>query len=524
MTEVIQQRLERGVLLYQQDRFERALVEALAALAEDASDARAHALASCCHVQLGRAKEAEIAAREAVRCAPDMPFGWETLCDALFIQGRDIEAIEAIDCALDLDPERASSHVQRARSLRRQSRPVEAMQALQEAMELEPENTSALTLRAQILEEQHLDASASESTGDLLRLEAENAEAHALRGWIALRKRDLAVAEESLGESLRLDPHGSDARNGLVALHKLRHPLLRWLGPGWRAPRSSGDPGDEKEQARSEKSFGLFFKLSLFPAVLATKYLLAPADLATWAAWCIAAAGGFFAALILAAVLLGVWEVSRAFLREAPSLVGSLVHGLLIEPLGDLVLAASRSGRRVLPTGRLLFACSVWGAALILAAISLALFHFGAWALARSALAVLVFLPFLLGLWPGDARRWQLGLLPCALLLAVGIQAGSWGVGCASLALVFPAICWSGSFDAKSMRWLLANHVLTSAATLGLGVSTWLAHAPASWWSLCTAAVGCVSTFVMLATLSAPSPATLPKEFADSVPGKAPPS
>jgi tetratricopeptide (TPR) repeat protein len=500
MSEIVQFRFDRALFLYRQSRYELALTEVLAALGEDSSDGRTHALASMCHLHLGRMQEAENAAREAISCTPEAVIAWHALTETLLAQGRDLEALETVQVATQIDPEHADLHYQHARVLRALTERAQALVALQRALELKPEHADAQVLRAQIQEELQLDEGANESTQTVLRLDAENADAHALHGWLALRKGELASAEQSFGESLRLDPDGNHARDGLVALHKLRHPLLRWLGPSWRGPRETV-VDNKTEQARSEKVLSVFFVLLLYPACAAIKVLLAHWGMASWAAWCLGCVCGLLVSVAGAAVLLGIWMLARAVLKEVPGTLAYMLHVALLEPLGDLVLALGRDGRRVLPAWRLKFAGLIWGVVAIVGATTFALAHFGWPQGARTPIAALILLPVFAPM-PSSSRRWRFGLFPAALVIAFGIYVGSWSVACAGLMLGVAACFWLASMEARMSLWLAINYGLCGLACFATGISTWLTDAPGYRWSLSAGAASWLGGFVVLAVCS----------------------
>ena len=82
------QNFERGILLYEQSRFEMA--EALAA---DPHDAHAHALLSLCLAQREQFKDATEEAQQAIHLAPDFAFTHYALASVWHDRNYDAEAL-----------------------------------------------------------------------------------------------------------------------------------------------------------------------------------------------------------------------------------------------------------------------------------------------------------------------------------------------------------------------------------------------------------------------------------------------
>src|SRR5688500_16372498 len=66
--------IERGLLLYQQSRYEMAEAELRQALGVEPNDAYAHALLALCLIERKQADDATAEAQQAIHLAPDMPF------------------------------------------------------------------------------------------------------------------------------------------------------------------------------------------------------------------------------------------------------------------------------------------------------------------------------------------------------------------------------------------------------------------------------------------------------------------
>jgi tetratricopeptide (TPR) repeat protein len=422
VTAALQLRLDRGSVLVKTGRYELALAEALAALAEDPENARAHMMASWCHLHLGRPEEAERSAREAVRASP---LALSYLAEALLALGRDREALEAMEALIAIHANDAVLHLQHAHVLKRTGSSTQALAALQRALAIDPVNPTALAMRGELLESKQDDGSAREVAAMLLRADAENPDGHALRGWLALREKLLPEAEQSFHEALRVDPFHESASSGLVTLHKLQHPLLRWLKPGWRGLRGFDAPARVIE-VRINKRTLFLFKILLFPCLVATRWLLTNWGMPFWLALPAHMAAGALVAIVAAFLLTLASIVIGTLTVGLTGGIAFVLHAIFVETFGDLVLALGRKGRRILPRRRLFLAAFAWSVVLVTVGLVGALMRVGLAQEARCCLAMILCVLTFLGSWRGDTWRVHLGGLSCALLLAVGVMAGSW--------------------------------------------------------------------------------------------------
>ena len=103
-------RLDRGLMLFQQSRYELAEKEFRGALAEDPQNAMSHAFLAYCLTERGLHDEAEQEGKEAVQLAPDAAFTHYVLARVFYNRDLYPEAERAIFEAIRLDPDDADHH------------------------------------------------------------------------------------------------------------------------------------------------------------------------------------------------------------------------------------------------------------------------------------------------------------------------------------------------------------------------------------------------------------------------------
>src|SRR5689334_11365109 len=95
--------LERGLLLYQQSRYEMAETELRQALAAAPDDAYGHALLALCLAERAKFQEATGEAERAIHLQPDFAFAHYAHARVFFDRNRLSEARAAIEEAIRLD-------------------------------------------------------------------------------------------------------------------------------------------------------------------------------------------------------------------------------------------------------------------------------------------------------------------------------------------------------------------------------------------------------------------------------------
>ncbi len=180
------------------------------AIAIDPAYAAAHFNLARTHLLLLQHSAAEAEFRAAVRLRNEFPEAWVGLAGALEAQGRDEEAIEALDRAIAMRPDYSGALINSISLLQKLRR---------------------------------LDAAAANSRR-LLELEPENALAHASLGMHAYKQGRLAEAEGSFRLALASNPDYVGAKTGLafalVAMGRGRDEILLLLDA------VSSDPGNSQ--------------------------------------------------------------------------------------------------------------------------------------------------------------------------------------------------------------------------------------------------------------------------------------
>ncbi len=220
---------DRALLLYQQSRYELAEQELRQVLADEPSDARAHALLALCLCDRKDYSAAMREAEEAIHLGPDVPFTHYALAYILFQRDRLGEAETAIEQALELAPWDADYYSLLASIRFNRRRWSEALEAAERGLEMDAEHGGCTNLRAMALVKLGRRTEAGAALGDALSRDPEDALTHANQGWTLLEQRQPDKALEHFREALRLDPNLEWAREGIVEALKARNFVYRQL-------------------------------------------------------------------------------------------------------------------------------------------------------------------------------------------------------------------------------------------------------------------------------------------------------
>lgn len=215
--------LQRGLLLYQQARYEQAETELRQSLAEEPGDAYAHSLLGLCLARREQFKEATAEAQQAILLAPDFPFAHYAHANILHQRNRDDEALPAIEEALRLDASEPDFYSLLAAIHLSERRWPAALEAAERGLQLDSEHVTCTNLRAVALVKLGRKAEAGATIDAALARDPDNAVTHANQGWTLLQRGDPKKALEHFRESLRLDPENLWARQGIVEALKARH-------------------------------------------------------------------------------------------------------------------------------------------------------------------------------------------------------------------------------------------------------------------------------------------------------------
>ena len=217
--------LQRGLLLYQQARYEMAETELRQALGAEPDDAYAHALLALCLIERKRPDDATSEARQAIHLAPDMPFAHYALAKVLYDRDAYDAARSAIEEAIRLDPQDPDYRFLLGAIHFDERRFEEALRAADEGLAVDPEHDGCTNLRVMALVKRGRTREATDVTEAALARDPENSATHANRGWTLLEQGSANDALGHFREALRLDPENEWARAGIVEALKARNPV-----------------------------------------------------------------------------------------------------------------------------------------------------------------------------------------------------------------------------------------------------------------------------------------------------------
>jgi tetratricopeptide (TPR) repeat protein len=218
---------QRGLILFNQNRYDLADREFRQALASDPDHAQAHAFLALCLAEREKHDEAQHEADEAVRLEPDSAFVHYARARVLCERKRFKEATEAVEEAIRLDPENADYRGQLAGILMELRRWNDGLKAAEAGLALDPEHIPCLNLRAMSLVQLGRKQEASRTLGSALSNDPEDSFTHANQGWALMHQGDYDQALQHFRESLRLDPGNEWARAGVIEALKAKHLIYR---------------------------------------------------------------------------------------------------------------------------------------------------------------------------------------------------------------------------------------------------------------------------------------------------------
>jgi serine/threonine-protein kinase len=212
--------LWRGHTFEVQRLWKEAEAAAREALRLRPDDAVAHVNLGVALNNQGRHKEAEAAHHEALRLKPDDALAHFDLGKTLQDQGRFKEAEAAAREALRLKPDFAPAHNNLAGALVHQERWKEAEAAAREALRLKPDFAPAYSNLGMALHHQGREKEAEAAHREGIRLRPDDPLAHVNLGATLQDQGRLKEAEAAAREALRLKPDLAEAHNNLAgALH-----------------------------------------------------------------------------------------------------------------------------------------------------------------------------------------------------------------------------------------------------------------------------------------------------------------
>lgn len=220
---------ERGLILFQQRRFEHAEKELKQALSLDPRNAEAHAMLGLCLAQRQAYADASAEADQAVGLEPDRPFGHYARASILLDRDRYNEAALAIHEALRLNSYDPDYYALQARVRFAQRRWQDALESAENGLAIQADHAGCGNLRAMALTQLGRREEAAATLGQSLSRDPHNAVTHANQGWTYLHQGDHKKALEHFREALRIDPELDWARSGMVEALKSRYLVYRLM-------------------------------------------------------------------------------------------------------------------------------------------------------------------------------------------------------------------------------------------------------------------------------------------------------
>ena len=214
---------QRGVLLYQQNRYELAEAEFKQALAAEPHHSLTHAFLALCLAERKQFKEATDEAKLAVHYEPDSDFAHYALGKVFYDRDHFPEALHHINEAVRLDSSNPQNFALLAAIQFDQRRWKESLDAAERGLQLDAEHVGCTNLRAMALVKLGRKHEAGTTIDAALARNPDNSVTHANQGWTLLESGDHKKALEHFREALRLDPESEWARQGIIESLKAKH-------------------------------------------------------------------------------------------------------------------------------------------------------------------------------------------------------------------------------------------------------------------------------------------------------------
>jgi Flp pilus assembly protein TadD len=221
--------LARGILLFEQRRYELAESEFRLALADHPDDGLAMSQLALCLIERGRPDDATTAAQSAIAMDPESPWPHYALARACLARDDHKAAEAAINESIRLDPMDPDYFSMRAVIQGQIGQWASALESADEGLSLDPSHIGCVNTRALALVQLGRKDEAAAALDGTLSLDPENAFSHANQGWTHLHRNDVNRAIEHFQEALRIDPELDWARAGLVEALKAKNPIYRGL-------------------------------------------------------------------------------------------------------------------------------------------------------------------------------------------------------------------------------------------------------------------------------------------------------
>ncbi|HMF61824.1 MAG TPA: tetratricopeptide repeat protein, partial [Vicinamibacterales bacterium] len=163
----------------------------------------------------GKAEEAAVHAREAVKLEPDSPAGQYTLGLTAMARGDKAAAEQSFEQVLKLNPRAAVAGLQLAKLRLARGETAGALHAAEDVSRQQPDDVEAAVLLSRSLRAQGDVTRAQREIAARISRQPNQAGLRLEMGWVALQRGEPAVARASFEQALRLAPNLYDARAGL---------------------------------------------------------------------------------------------------------------------------------------------------------------------------------------------------------------------------------------------------------------------------------------------------------------------
>jgi tetratricopeptide (TPR) repeat protein len=221
--------VQRGLHLYEQNRYIDAEREFRQAVGNDPNDAYVRAMLGLTLSHQERFDEAESEIREALKLDPGLPFVHYARAFVLDDRRRYGEAESSIAEAISMEPEDADFYALLAQIRLNQRNWKGALEAAETGLQIDAEHVGCTNLRAMALVNLGRKEEAGLTIDAALAKDPENSVTHANQGWALLHAGDNKRALEHFRESLRLDPQNEWARQGIIEALKAQNFLYAWM-------------------------------------------------------------------------------------------------------------------------------------------------------------------------------------------------------------------------------------------------------------------------------------------------------
>ena len=221
--------VQRGLHLYEQNRYTDAEREFRQAVGSDPNDAYVRAMLGLTLSHQERFDEAEREIREALKLDPGLPFVHYARAFVLDDRRRYGEAESSIAEAISMEPEDADFYALLAQIRLNQRNWKGALEAAETGLQIDAEHVGCTNLRAMALVNLGRKEEAGLTIDAALAKDPENSVTHANQGWALLHAGDNKRALEHFRESLRLDPQNEWARQGIIEALKAQNFLYAWM-------------------------------------------------------------------------------------------------------------------------------------------------------------------------------------------------------------------------------------------------------------------------------------------------------